>query len=653
MHRLLIDSVEIPLLNSDAPLYIEANDSLNYQPGKAIKSGTLEIPETPESVGAFGNFADRRSKRNESFEAMYELNGIKLKGRLYIRGVADGIMKGQFITGNGVAAAEFKDKRLRDLTWTDWNHALTSANVLDSETRTGNYIYDIADRGETLYTDGLDITERFPAMRIYGILQKIFTGWTLSGSIFSDAAFLNKYLLFTGSNKVNNSDEWENTAYFRATEPGTKTTDYVYSVSGPILIKHKFYLDTEDEDPGGNYTIPPLGMPYFTVPETGSYRFQGTFFGAINRTMNGGGTPTIASYQATFQIYNITTSTAIYSSLVNIPAGASYPFDFDFDTGFIELTASDVYDIRVEISGDLSSGNSYPVTITVSEGGDIEWRVSVSRWFGYSSIVDFAKIVPDWSVTEFIAWFCKIFGQQLYVNPETKDAIFYPVTHKPTADDWTEKVQSISYTIPELTDYYLRLQRDNSDILGRQGPESDLEDSDTVADAEREATIELGYSPTYFRQSFRLGLVNKYIPFLWKEGTPAKSGVDSDFVLSAFSTTFNTRIVTFEGQETSSYKFYYLGTAHTTTTYPQFSMADLTPGEMMDDRHAAIIAMLRNDRVEVEAFLDITDVLPLVYTTTSDGLFVPILVNSTDSFLMKIERIETNGIRAKISGIIM
>lgn len=656
MHRLLIDGNIIPLISNDAPMYIEANDALNYEPGKAHKSGTIEIPNTPEAIAAFGNHADRRSLLNQSYDCIYELNNIKIKGKLFIRGVEAGTIKAQIVAGGGVAVADFKTERLRDLDWTGWNHVMNLANVVGSETGTQPYIYDLADRGKFIDTDKVNIAERFPAISVKAMLQKIFEKWSLLGPIFNDPSFTNKYLLFTGNSKVNNNDEWESDAPFRAEKTAALGENYSLPYPGGFTITRITRFDNITLNPGDNYYAGVPGDPpgYYRTPEAGSYRFRGVFDYVIANFLGA----VIYDFRASIRVYDKSNNRTLWAKSFELTSHTNI-VNAEFDTGYVYLAGNTDIDVRVIITGILDDGNEFPVLLNVSERINNLFYAQVTRWFGYGQTVDFSKIVPDWSVNEFIKWFLKTWGQNIYVNSEEKNIIVLPAASAGGTADWSEKIESVNYEIQELTDYVLSIQGDSKDALIKSMDSSVLTVIDSISDADAEAKIELQYSPTIFRHCGRVGIYAA-IPFLWSGGTPDLNFLyDPEYEVSPFTTDFNTRLLTFEGRKSlpGEYTLCYGAIAETDirstqrSLYPEFSNADLTPAEMLEKRHGQIIEMLRADRVQVTGFLDFADIMPLIYPTTSKGLHQQILINTPEhSGYITIQSIETNGLKAKIKG---
>ena len=631
-------------------MYIEANSVLDYTPAKAFKSGTLRIPETQENFKVLGNVWDRRSEINQVFSnVVYELNNIKYLGELQLIGVSDnGVLEAQFITG--AANLNFGDKNLRELDYSDWNHPLTYDNILESQNNELPYLYDVINRGRFEDTEKLHVNERFPAIRLRALLDKALEGWNLVGGILDDIEDL--FELFTESRDVNNDNEWaDNSPFLAEIEDGQSESDAGQGSAINETHINEFVVSEGDLQYGEYYNTT---TNRFETTEAGSYRFIGNIPGSCILSFDRPDDDLIA-YMLYVEIVD-QANVAFWRKEFNLKEILTDPktlhvFNLDIETGYIHIPAGRdlVLRVRINFAIQQAPGDAWNINSSIGSGTTLECKAS--RWFATGETVEFEKIVPDKTINDFISEFLTDFGQQVYINAASKTLYFRGFGYQKTNKFLTDKVVGVKYSIPDKTNYVVHLQRDDNDNLNREAANDQIYYRDIVENAIYEEVIELSYAPSFQTLCmFKPLFMRRFLSFVDDKTSDEE----------ALTTNKERRIMFFDGIIGPSYDMAFGNVGnpaeiHTFIGIPAWSktrgFVDLSPEGMHGRYHKAGIDILRADRVEAEIFYDTKDFLEFLYPTDDVGLQIQKIINrGTDSFYLKIETIETNGVFSKVTG---
>jgi hypothetical protein len=157
--------------------------------------------------------------------------------------------------------------RLRSIDMSDADIVLNKTNVLASETGTPFVLFDLTDRGAYKQIDGIDITDRFPALRLTDLLKRIFNHYGVG--LTTEGLNGDEYLLFMQESEIRNSDEWKRNAAVEADGKGEFNT---INRTGTQSFDETFVIQFPEEisNEGMNFD-PDTGI--YTISESGTYRF--------------------------------------------------------------------------------------------------------------------------------------------------------------------------------------------------------------------------------------------------------------------------------------------------------------------------------------------------------------------------------------------
>lgn len=473
--------------------------------GLAHKSYSIELPYTTNNNLLLSNVWGAGVLRLVSFEATYSVGGVDLRGWLKLTDINRTSAKALFISGNGYLWERMAQDRLRAIDMSDADIVLNKTNVLASETGTPFVLFDLTDRGAFKQDDGVDITDRFPALRLTELLTRIFNHYGVG--LTTQGLNGDEYLLFMQESDVRNSNEWKQDNYLEAED---EVIDYQLNTqaAGGMTWATKLEL-TEVKDEGGNYA-----SGKYVIPETGTYRFKA----AVNKmdftfeddqgnpaTLNFGGTDD--RVKVSFQFRKNGTMIHELAVVETILGGLSVITDsYELDTLPVEFTAGDEIELYVVLTATVSfimGGTQSRFTAsldTVTETNEL------SRWYGAGSTIEIENVLPDMSVTEFIKATAEFLNMDIFYDDRLgivtlRAANGLPYATPITAWEIDSVVDEPKDTLIEFaTDKVLPPPNQYISVLG-------------LAQVERK----LSYSRTYIGRSGRVGID---IPVLWNSGRP-------------------------------------------------------------------------------------------------------------------------------------
>lgn len=291
-------------------------------------------------------------------EAKFVDRGVEVisNGAAILRSADDGY-KVVIYHNNSGSLQDLEGKRLRDLTFTEFNHIWNTAAIHASRVNTEGYIYPIIDYGR-MSNSGVSIEtkELFPAFFVHTIITKIFEdiGWTVEGNILTDTRYLN-FLIAWSMDDFIHSDEQLELFKLDAVFPTSQVFNYLASSGNQI---YDVDLDDSTNVVNGKYVVPATGLQSFEFIMEGTY---------TTSAGTGGG-------QMQHQIYNYTTSTVILNAETVSTFTPSSSGGIDGTLGGaiwsvddVEVTVGDEIGLRITMAD-----VALDVTITVKKNTSVD-----------------------------------------------------------------------------------------------------------------------------------------------------------------------------------------------------------------------------------------------------------------------------------------
>jgi len=398
---LVIDGIPVDQFQDETiQLTREIKDFLTAE-AKTDFTQQFNIPSSPSNDPIFQNYFDENSVLT-GWNAF-----LKLDAQIYIHSIPifDGCVE---LTGvefkNGLprqynlifygqgkkAIADWGEKTLPMIDWTDYNHTVDYTNVIDSwfgNLLSGAVLYPVADWhlgmtyckvpivSNNLYQGGLAINDLRPALRFREFITACFAdiGYTLSGSLLSKEYFDNLYTIpMAGAGPIQNlANEDAKINVSESLYVTTANTRFLTVVFGTV-----------NSDPLGIYNN---STGVYTVPFTGTYGIR------VSGTISTGSTG--ARFRANWG--NGTHTFDILSALG--------PFD---QSTLVQMNKGDnlIIDLQ-DYGGNLYSNLVFEIT-QVPYGID-------------TSTLNFNVVMPDIKVTDFITNFLRTFNAVLIPTSDT------------------------------------------------------------------------------------------------------------------------------------------------------------------------------------------------------------------------------------------
>jgi len=197
--RLILDGKEVDLGDSVVALSLQANNIMLPDKIQSNFSSTITIPQTKKNRKHLG-FADQV---NSVTEIPYQILGAQVfKEGIEVVPFGKGVLNnGNFeidiYSGNLSFFDVLGDKKLKDLSFPEFNHIWNYANVVNNSINTTwqqGFVYDLYDRGKSYNLNAIDWFNLFPSIYVRAVWEQIFkeAGFTYSG--FSHPMFDKKLL---------------------------------------------------------------------------------------------------------------------------------------------------------------------------------------------------------------------------------------------------------------------------------------------------------------------------------------------------------------------------------------------------------------------------------------------------------------------------
>jgi hypothetical protein len=555
----------LDIIEQDAEITFQAVDYANFEAGKPFKSGELSIPETPNNRAILGSLfdADGSNKVRIIENATYQNDAISLGGSIIITGQEYkdriNILKGFFVSGNALLWLDFGDTNLRALDWSEYEHTLNYTNVHNSELRTLNSLitYDLTDRGKFIDVDTVNLIERYPAWNIAEMLRVIFKGYSLLSNFIAETWFADLFILFTQNNEIRNTDEWRESALFSAGNTLAQNYDLIIDTGveefyiNDTVVKFTDIINDPFFENGSNYNV---STGIYKIPETGTYRF----------IFNATATLTLGTYPGTrtgtveFLIY--AGATVIGRQTYTITAAPTQPIILTIDSDFIELikdvNVTCYFNVSGQYTGLMTDGGISLSTVCTFEN-------IVSRYYGYGSTIRPSELLPDLKVNDFLKMVFNHFAITAQYSNETNIVRLNTWKRSTTGHDLTYMLNPVGaeaqYT--EGFNYDLIFKPDTGDAFGADWYDKNPTETGNYKANNGFKVFELlksDFSNTVMQIPYRLDADKIPIPTMYNRipngVVPAKYTHENT---PDWKTSFNYRILVYDGVQAGTYKLGY------------------------------------------------------------------------------------------------
>jgi len=515
-------------------------------------------------------------------------------------------------------------------------------------------------------TTPVKIDERFPAVKVLGILENIFTycGYTLTSTFKDSAAFKRLYLLYTKSRKIYTT-EFASEREFRADlSLDDENSQIIEDIGGPYIQILMFggqnnqLVPFDDDstdinfDTGGNYNTTTYK---YTCDGTGSYRFVSKVqiyyviplgLDLINNSIK------IEIIKDSGNEEVLGTDTDNTTLVTGAYGGTIY---LEVDTGYMYITNGTTVFVRITLIGTAENPAS-PKTyhINLKDTINTYFYNKVGLWYANRQSITFSDMIPDIYCMDFLKGIIHLFNLVFFTDVLQKTIYMEERDSFYTSEviDWTDKIdRSEKVTQAMISNNYsnnmqFKYKNDSNDVLVSEWEANNNDFVDGYLHTFDSQYTKEGVKPnenpvfaaTFLDIAWDIGVHSDNIPALIGTGEsfiPKIMNYDYDSVNSG-PTDLTAGSYDFEGDTRSTY------VKMNALDYKDLYDYYFNDIEMID-KGKIITAYVILDSNEYQKFMTV------VNDTTKEG-FRPIYkidINDTISYC-RINRIVTNGKKTKV-----
>ncbi len=504
------DGYEALDLDNEFGFIFEANSPIEFKFGKSFKTYTIKIPNTPNNNKLLDNLFSKNIKWKVKYETRLNIEGTVMDGYLEITDANQNHALGQFVSGAGVLWEEMGNKKLRDYNWKNYSHILNESNIEYSHVFSGGNIrYDYIFRGvdeeinkpmafynqaakdwwvsehglepldfvnyqETLGLNrpGFDIIYRQPAIRVKGIIEKVFEGFNVEQDVFTEAEYDNLFLLKTWQD-TRNTPEWYSNSVVEANRDEVQMVNksLSYGQPGGIHTYSTWLNDFIDEDNvSGDLVKTNTGYRY-TVKERGAYRFWGSLYTIIQHTHS---TNIWSNRRYVFEITQRDGGGTFVrhlnrSQMDKVSFGTTEWMDYvrhTFDTRTVEIPENHTVDISLRYISETTEGTGVTTDVNIfympfyyepdgaehpqfKEVVSTVLKISPYNGIGYGGMYPGEWLVPDITTEEFFDMLFDHFNIEIYysvnkrkiylLNRDRYESEIFDISNNIIAESWEIK----------------------------------------------------------------------------------------------------------------------------------------------------------------------------------------------------------------------
>lgn len=478
-----------------------------YQWGEVTKSYAVTLRKSGVNTLALGG------KRRQP--CTYHKGNITLYGYLVVLKETPTAYECVFVAGNGALWQKLEGVMLPSLPVEDLNFTM-GESFFNSMTAAAspNVILDITDRGRFVTTNGIDISNMYPAIKVAELIRRIANFGGASLRVFDGIGdFENYYLLYTDRHK-RNSEKWEREAAMLF-KPHFVSRQNNTQPAGPMA-----WSMVIDEQPApSNFT-----NGEYIVPETGTYNIKLSIGGWEGNFEDNLGNPAVIRVSGS---PGLMLRLLVFRNGVQIGGTATYEFGYhSFNitkprsamTLPVQLSANDIIKPVIQITADVSYVGGGTVSRFTALFREVEIQVQPSRWYGGGSVVEIKDILPNISALTFLSNIVNHLGCGVYYNSTaaTLTLLYGSQVHGNIIELTPLDVTDMGWELGEVKNLILKQERDK--VL--QPPDAEIK----FAEASGDEVITLPYSRFPVFVTHRMGgppFRTQAFPTLWDEGDPS------------------------------------------------------------------------------------------------------------------------------------
>ena len=443
-------------------------------------TNSFKLPLTPRNRQAIGFIDDfNNTSRNQyiKLEAYLVDGSNEYKGYVKLSVISYGQsnwIEGTFFGSNSDWFNEIKDKTMKELDLSEFNHSWNETEIITAIEANGTlgYDYTLIDYGRLKNYEGIDANLRvttdfmYPQMKVETLVRAIFKdiGWIAQGTLFNQERFINMVQPFCA-------------------EEFSKSPEYIKQFT---KVYNAFFvpdLDTDLQSETIQWAVIPAPLDIeMNVDSATYYKMTYSITWMYTRTSPVGGLD--VTFKGT--IANNGAITNIWSKQVSVDNLETYSeFTYTVDVFDNPFYLDDLSEIFSGLSINFSGGEQGVLSVV-----DASYSFTPTSEYLYNDSIDMASTMPEMSQKDFLKHILFSFGvipQSNVVSKTVSLNLFNEIKENiPNAVDWSSKIDvSKTYT------------KDFTKLLNNYSKSSKIKYSDDNEDAElrsykKETGVNLG-----------------------------------------------------------------------------------------------------------------------------------------------------------------
>lgn len=408
------------LINSDE-LEVSGLNKIIYQGptieerGRSGKTYTIQIAKTPKNINLLGDIWAVHWNNRITYNVILDTGTILIDSVLLIIGATNTVADAILLFGVGNLTTRLQSLSVKDIDFSDFDH------IYDfGETFLNGYypfIYDCGTRGARRYADSYTLEELYPAFQVKSLVRAML------GDVMMDIEDIDDsyYLLMTQDYNIRNSADWAKKAIYKRSKSSEM---YQYNGYGSGNMVWMSPLELDNERDNGNNWVDGLG---YIVKETGTYMFTASFEKISAVFQDNTGEPVTLTYNGVpnrvffeFIIFRNDLHLAWKNDILTVDGNGEAVYGkTEITTNFFEFNEGDVisYGIRWVATVSMQPGRTTAFYSVVSKP---EHYSETSRYYGHTSMVRAADLLPNVRCIDLLGAICKALNLSVYVDNITQ-----------------------------------------------------------------------------------------------------------------------------------------------------------------------------------------------------------------------------------------
>jgi hypothetical protein len=412
--------------------------------GNSNKSYTLNLPLTKQNKRLLSFITQTDVKTEQSATGrLYIGEQLIISGLVIVSSYNEYYAKVIISSDDWIDA--LKDLKMTALDLSASDHSLTNANVEGSWTASyPMYRYPMIDfgglqSGEVGTYAKWFPTDFIPMVSVAQLMAKILEPYTISSSWIA-TSFVKDLFVVCREQIANNEFTQNKQLNVAVQASGDNTNSGTSSTVMMVELAKNLVFNTITTDQGNDWTT----YNTYTVPVTGTYRFEGSV--TLVNTADGNASLTITDEQVVIEIRQNGSSIKQVASAAYVATELINAVTYTIDSGYVHLEAGDAITLNL-LARCYVTINAGSQTVTINTGiattFENVWG-NANRYPGLNKNISLEEMLPDMTQVDFLAAIRDIFNLRFWMDKQNRTIYIEP---------WDSFLSSTVVDLDEYIDY--------------------------------------------------------------------------------------------------------------------------------------------------------------------------------------------------------